>query len=80
MDLVALVKQQHASAQNSKQPCSGIVYVHKREDCHSLAKGIATATGFVCLPYHAGLKDTERSETQQKYDISVTPRRRFVFS
>ena len=38
MDVVAEVKRQHEATNN--QPCSGIIYVHKREDCESLAKQI----------------------------------------
>jgi hypothetical protein len=40
-DLVAVVMEQHDIASRSKQPCSGIVYVHKREDCQSLALTIS---------------------------------------
>lgn len=64
-DLISVVKDQHQRHQN--QPCSGIVYVHKRDDCHSLAKQISKATGLNCLPYHAGLKDAERDSTQRKW-------------
>lgn len=65
MDVVAEVKRQHEATKN--QPCSGIIYVHKREDCESLAKQISKATGLVCLSYHAGLKDAEREATQRKW-------------
>jgi len=75
-DLVAFVKAQHNVVKKKNEPCSGIVYVHKREDCSSLAAKIGKATGLVCLAYHAGLKDALRSETQQKWtngtcDIAV---------
>lgn len=66
-DLVSVVKKQHDTAKQNNQPCSGIVYVHKREDCTSLATQLSKATGYVCLPYHAGLKDQERSEAQRKW-------------
>jgi len=66
-DLVAVVKKEHQTANKKNQPCSGIIYVHKREDCQSLATQISKATGFVCLAYHAGLKDKERAETQRKW-------------
>lgn len=39
-DLVAVVKEQHGSHKKKNTPCSGIVYVHKREDCQSLATQI----------------------------------------
>ena len=66
MDVVAEVKRQH-EATKKNEPCSGIIYVHKREDCESLAKQISKATGLVCLSYHAGLKDAERDATQRKW-------------
>ncbi|KAL7537949.1 hypothetical protein ACHAXR_009126, partial [Thalassiosira sp. AJA248-18] len=65
-DLVAVVKKQHEIANKTNQPCSGIIYVHKRDDCSSLSAQIRK-TGLVCLAYHAGLKDSERDETQQKW-------------
>ena len=68
---MALVKEQHENAEH--RPCSGIVYVHKREDCRVLAGHISKATGLVCLPYHAGLKDAERSETQRKWTEGTCP-------
>lgn len=66
-DLVAFVKAQHDAAKERNEPCSGIIYVHKREDCSSLAARVGKATELVCLPYHAGLKDAERSDTQRKW-------------
>ena len=64
LDLIGEVKSQHEGA---KEPRSGIIYVHKREDCQSLAKQISSETGISCLAYHAGLKDAERAETQTKW-------------
>ncbi len=90
---MAVVKGQHETASKNNQPCSGIVYVHKREDCQSLAMMISKvsirnhlrsacmktqsvlnirhhhiqATGITCLAYHAGLKDSEREETQKQW-------------
>ena len=34
LDLVTFVKKQHDAASSNGEPCSGIIYVHKREDCH----------------------------------------------
>jgi superfamily II DNA helicase RecQ len=31
-DMISTIKKQHAKAQKNGAPCSGIVYVHKRED------------------------------------------------
>ena len=64
LDLIGEVERQHEGA---KEPRSGIIYVHKREDCDSIAKAISSATGIYCLAYHAGLKDAERAETQTKW-------------
>ena len=67
IDLVTFVKEQHNTASSNGRPCSGIIYVHKREDCQGLASHIAKTTGLSCLAYHAGLKDSEREETQRKW-------------
>jgi len=66
-DLVAVVKEHHEKAKKANEPCSGIIYVHKREDCTALATQITKATGLMAAPYHAGLKDSERVETQRKW-------------
>ena len=67
IDLCEFVKEQHNIASAKGQPNSGIVYVHKREDCQPLALHIAKSTGLSCLAYHAGLKDSQREETQRKW-------------
>ncbi|KAL7488025.1 hypothetical protein ACHAW6_013614 [Cyclotella cf. meneghiniana] len=66
LDLTKVIQKQHEIAGKEKEPCSGIVYVHKREDCVSLAARISK-TGLVTAPYHAGLKDSDREETQRKW-------------
>lgn len=66
-DLIKEVKNQHVTAEKAKQPCAGIIYVHKREDCLSLATQIYKSTGILAAAYHAGLKDAERDETQRKW-------------
>ncbi len=66
-DLIKEVKKQHITAEKAKLPCAGIIYVHKREDCQSLATQIYKATGILAAAYHAGLKDAERDETQRKW-------------
>jgi ATP-dependent DNA helicase RecQ len=71
MDLATFVKKQHHNASSNGQPCSGIIYVHKREDCQGLASHIAKATGLSCLAYHAGLKDSEREATQRKWTDGI---------
>ena len=66
-DLIKEVKTQHITAEKANQPCAGIIYVHKREDCKSLATQIYKSTGILAAAYHAGLKDAERDETQRKW-------------
>jgi len=66
-DLIKEVKKQHVTAEKAKQPCAGIIYVHKREDCQSLATQIYKSTGILAAAYHAGLKDAERDDTQRKW-------------
>ena len=66
-DLIKEVKTQHITAEKANQPCAGIIYVHKREDCQSLATQIYKSTGILAAAYHAGLKDAERDETQKKW-------------
>ena len=58
LDLVTFVKKQHDAASSNGEPCSGIIYVAK-------------ATGLSCLAYHAGLKDSEREETQRKWTDGI---------
>jgi superfamily II DNA helicase RecQ len=65
-DLVNVVQQQHAEAAKRSVPCSGIIYVHKRQDCETLAKRITKATGIRTAAYHGGLKDAERGEVQRE--------------
>ena len=66
-NLIKEVKKRHITAEKAKQPCNGIIYVHKREDCQSLATQICKSTGIMAAAYHAGLKDAERTETQRKW-------------
>ena len=62
-DLVRYVQRRHARAQKEGTPCSGIVYVHKRDDTTMLAKAIS-AGGIKAGAYHAGMKDKERAQIQ----------------
>eukprot|EP00566_Odontella_aurita_P002706 CAMPEP_0113582098 /NCGR_PEP_ID=MMETSP0015_2-20120614/31702_1 /TAXON_ID=2838 /ORGANISM="Odontella" /LENGTH=969 /DNA_ID=CAMNT_0000486685 /DNA_START=195 /DNA_END=3101 /DNA_ORIENTATION=+ /assembly_acc=CAM_ASM_000160 len=66
-DLVDVVRQQHAGARSRKEKCSGIVYVHKRDDTQMLAHRLSREAGVKAAPYHGGLKDTQRSDIQQKW-------------
>jgi len=62
-DLVELVRSQH----NGEGLCAGIIYVHKRDDSDSIARRISSEAGIKALAYHAGMKDVERSETQNRW-------------
>lgn len=63
-DLLALIKEKHSKASG---PCSGIVYVHKRDDTTFIAKQITLTTGVPAAAYHAGLKDADRALVQQDW-------------
>ena len=40
MDLLKVVKKEHLIAEKAHQPCSGIIYVHKRSDTDFLVARI----------------------------------------
>lgn len=72
-ELVKYVKGRHASSkkklsengsQNGAEECSGIVYVHKREETSMIARAISKA-GITASPYHAGLKKVDRATVQE---------------
>ena len=64
-DLVEFVKRQH----QRQKPCSGIIYVHKRDDTVELASMLRKATGLSVTGYHGGMKDAERSAVQQNWTV-----------
>ena len=75
-ELIKYVKCRHASNNKQKskenkntnkeeaEECSGIVYVHKREDTYMIARAISKA-GITASPYHAGLKKVDRATVQE---------------
>lgn len=79
-DLLSILRLHHQQASSSSSPCSGIIYVHKRSDTTVLANQINKAcipntnnnninnstnsTYLQAAPYHAGLKDSIRKQTQ----------------
>lgn len=74
--LVRFVKKRHERAKQKSQPCSGIVYVHKRDDTIDLALTLCQQAGVVAKPYHGGMKDKERAEvqaqwTEGKVDVAI---------
>ncbi len=66
-DMIDFIKKQHARGAKDSVPCSGIVYCHTRSDTSALASQITSMAGVRAAPYHAGLKDAERSQVQQRW-------------
>ena len=77
-ELIKYVKGRHATSGKQKsnensngnsntnkvEECSGIIYVHKREDTYMIARAISKA-GITASPYHAGLKKVDRATVQE---------------
>ncbi|KAG7363525.1 ATP-dependent DNA helicase RecQ [Nitzschia inconspicua] len=63
-DLVKIISKTHQKCESDKAPCSGIVYVHKREDTAMIASAISKA-GISACAYHAGLKKNDRLAVQE---------------
>jgi ATP-dependent DNA helicase RecQ len=66
-DLVAFIKKQHTKAKENNSPCSGIIYVHKREETMNLATTIASYTGLRVEGYHGAMKAADRTRIQQAW-------------
>jgi superfamily II DNA helicase RecQ len=66
-DLCEFIAKRHAQAKKDNVACSGIVYVHKRADTALLAKAISHQAKIRAEPYHAGLKDAQRTQVQQDW-------------
>lgn len=69
-DLVKFIHKRHVES-SSLNHCSGIVYVHKRSDTTMIAnainRGNHNTTSIRAEPYHAGLKDAQRTQIQQAW-------------
>jgi superfamily II DNA helicase RecQ len=72
-DMLSVIHEQHSKAIARKEPCSGIIYVHKRTDTKHLALQITRQTGVKAKPYHAGLKDEVRKQTQADWTSGKVP-------
>ena len=57
-------ENKNSSNKNDAEECSGIIYVHKREDTYMIARAISKA-GISASPYHAGLKKMDRATVQE---------------
>jgi len=64
-ELVKSIKTRHkpSKSEGENKECSGIVYVHKREDTFMIARAISKA-GITAAAYHAGLKKADRIAVQ----------------
>jgi ATP-dependent DNA helicase RecQ len=62
-DLVKSVVKFHKKCKKQNVKCSGIVYVHKREETQLIAAAISKA-GVIARGYHAGLKKADRLGVQ----------------
>lgn len=71
IDLSKFISKQHKRAQKMNEPCSGIVYVHKREDAESLAKEISKRCNVKALAYHGKLKKDERTRVQDEWQNGI---------
>lgn len=65
-DLIHFIKKEHKAAHSANALCSGIIYVHKRNDTSFLTSKLNEA-GIIAGPYHAGLNDTIRKKVQQQW-------------
>jgi RecQ family ATP-dependent DNA helicase len=70
-NLVAFIKRQHARAERSFKPCSGIIYVHTRFDTQLLAQQLQEKTGLRTAGYHGGQNSSQRSQIQQDWTSGV---------
>ena len=59
-DMVRFIQKQHQRCADKEVPCSGIIYVHKRDDTTEIAHLIRKECGIVAEAYHGGLKKDER--------------------
>jgi len=68
-DMVKWIAKQHASHVSKNEKCSGIVYVHKREETESIARDINSFANhsIVAASYHAGLKKEERNRVLEEW-------------
>ena len=67
IDLSKFISKQHRRAKRDGKECSGILYVHKRDDTTFLAKEITKRTGIPAAAYHGKLKDADRTKVQEDW-------------
>lgn len=66
-DMVQWISKQHQQHASKQESCSGIVYVHKRQDTDFIARKISSMRTVVAAPYHAGLKKDERNRVLEEW-------------
>ena len=66
-DMVRWIAKQHSKHVDRKERCSGIVYVHKREETQHIAERITSYANVIAAPYHAGLKKDERNRVLEEW-------------
>ena len=66
-DMVQWIAKQHSKHADRKERCSGIVYVHKRQDTQHIANRITSSANVIAAPYHAGLKKDERNRVLEEW-------------
>jgi len=71
-DLVKFISKQHKRATKKDVPCSGIIYVHKRNDTTFLANEIQKRTKIPTGAYHGKLNNALRTEVQEDWTSGKT--------
>jgi Helicase conserved C-terminal domain/RecQ zinc-binding len=66
-DMVQWIAKQHLKHANANERCSGIVYVHKRDETQFIAQRITSLANVIAAPYHAGLKKDERNRVLEEW-------------
>lgn len=62
--LTDFIQKRHLAAEKQGWPCSGIVYVHKRDDTQLLVEHIRRNTSLTVAAYHGGLSASARAQVQ----------------
>ncbi len=65
-EMIKWIVQQHSKSAIRNEKCSGIVYVHKREETSQIARRISQQK-IRAEPYHAGLKKNDRNRVQEEW-------------
>lgn len=69
-DLLQFCQRQHEKCRSRQQPCSGIIYVHKRQETVELAQAFAK-TNISTVAYHGALSAAQRTQIQEDWTKGV---------